>query len=643
MRNRLLAALICAAVITAAGCGSQAGGNNSTGRATESEKDSGAQDGNAETGEQGSGTVESDSDGSGAGKTAAGAGMTSESAVQQEPAAPKGEKYVSEDGWSVYYDDELVEVSEGTDLVEFVYTGECSGTNKIGIRYIPNTATDIVLAEKYMDEDDDESPKIERSEGYFGGRTDIWSFSVDELRSGNSTHGYTAVEHNRGVLLIERTGYKEADEELGTQIADTMSSILSSFEFEKHAPQTEYDYIPGKYELNAEGVRGSAEGFPAEILLREDHTGTFTMQSTAAAEGAAGGKDKTDKDKTGKDKNASDKDAPAENGTDAEASADQRNIIWYSRDKIIKEDAVGGKSYYFSMEGDILYLEQGEEYAEYQRDTSISASAEAASTGESTDPLHNKSLLDFKTYESEDGWMVYYDQNLIYGNEANGTTGFVYGGSAGGTEMLTFTYHPYDTTDEVLEDIEDSYNRSQIESSEGFVGGNHGAWGYTIKVPSVEGTSGMGQIFTAIEHNGGTLLIERVFHASGDSDEARKVEEAFEEILSTFMFTAHEPEREYRDIPGTYQINDKKLAKSASSYPGTTLVLNENHTGKFTGFDKEVDLIWHSRDGIIREPGVNGTSYTYRIEDDTLYLQMGNEQVEFIRDEREDDDWDDWD
>ena len=92
--------------------------------------------------------------------------------------------------------------------------------------------------------------------------------------------------------------------------------------------------------------------------------------------------------------------------------------------------------------------------------------------------------------------MVYYDQNLIYVNEANGTTGFVYGGSAGGTEMLTFTYHPYDTTDEVLEDIEDSYNRSQIESSEGFVGGNHGAWGYTIKVPSVEGTSGMGQIFT---------------------------------------------------------------------------------------------------------------------------------------------------
>ena len=51
MRNRLLAALICAAVITAAGCGSQAGGNNSTGTATESEKDSGTQDGNAETGE----------------------------------------------------------------------------------------------------------------------------------------------------------------------------------------------------------------------------------------------------------------------------------------------------------------------------------------------------------------------------------------------------------------------------------------------------------------------------------------------------------------------------------------------------------------------------------------------------------------
>jgi len=630
MRNRLLVAFICAAVITAAGCGSQAGGNDSTGTAAESEEKSGEQ--GSETG-----TDETDTDVSGAGATAAGDGMTSEIAAQQEDAAPKGEKYVSEDGWSVYYDDELVEVSEGTDLVEFIYTGECSGTNKIGIRYIPNTATDIVLADKYVDEDDEESPKIERSEGYFGGRTDIWSFSVDELRSGNSTHGYTAVEHNRGVLLIERTGYKEADEELGTQIADTMASILASFEFEKHAPQTEYDYIPGKYELNGEAVRGSAEGFPAEILLREDHTGTFTMQSAAAAEGGSadqGGKE-ADKDTA--------KEASAGDGADGEALADRKDIVWYSRDKIIKEDSVGGKSYYFSMEGDILYLEQGEEYVEYLRDTSISASAEAASSGETSDPFHNKSLLDFKTYESVDGWLVYYDKNLIYVNEANGVTGFVYGESSGGTEMLTFTYNPYDETDEVLEDIESDYDRSQVVRSEGFVGGNHGAWGYTLTVPAVEGTSGMGQIFTAIEHNGGTLLIERVYHASGDSEDARKVEEAFEEILSTFMFTAHEPEREYREIPGTYQINDKKLSKPASSYPGTTLVLNENHTGKFTGFDEEVDLIWHSKDGIIREPGTGGTVYTYRIEDDTLYLQMGNEQVEFIRDEREEDDWDDWD
>ena len=184
MRNKLLVTFVCACTVAAvaAGCGSSSAGSTTDAAQT------------AETAE------------------AAAAGDTAEEFAEEEYAPQfintalaadfSGEKYESEDGWSARYDSELVEVNERSDAVEFVYTGESSGTNKLIVRYIPNTSTDLALAEALNEYDGE---RFQRGEGYFGGRADIWAFYADVIREGwRSTVGFTAVEYNGGVLFIER-------------------------------------------------------------------------------------------------------------------------------------------------------------------------------------------------------------------------------------------------------------------------------------------------------------------------------------------------------------------------------------------------------------------------------------------------------
>ena len=105
--------------------------------------------------------------------------------------------------------------------------------------------------------------------------------------------------------------------------------------------------------------------------------------------------------------------------------------------------------------------------------------------------------------------------------------------------------------------------------------------------------------FTAVEHNGGSLLIERIIDAARSEEEKAEVNKALDDLLNTFMFTRHDPQTEFEDVPGTYLINDKILQKDASNYP-SAVRLNSDHTGVFKG-SPDVEIIWHARDGIIRE------------------------------------------
>lgn len=582
MKRKYLAALVCAAALLATGCA----GNTKESTAAGGTEAAAGQESVTEAAGDVSGGEEAGSEGTNGGQASYAATSV---AAESEP-ADRGEKYESEDGWSVRYDSDLVACEERTDEVVFTYTGESSGTNELRIRYVPNNSTDIVLADALIDY---ERARIERSEGYFAGKTDIWAFSADVVPEGPSTHGYTAVEYNGGVLLIERNGYTESDEELGAKIAETMAAITDSTEFEDRKPQTEYDYVPGKYKLDTEAVGENAENYPSLILLRDDHTGTITIQDTV-------------------------------------------DIIWYSRDGLIRENYAGGESYYYNIEGDMLYLQQGEEYVPFIKDTSAAAAAEIrAGSGTASASDGTDKQLSFATYESRDGWMVYYDKNLLYVNESGGAVNFVYGEQSGGSSLLEFTYHPDETTDEILGDLSADYDPGQIERREGFVGGRHDAWGFTIVLPGGNG-SGMKETCTAVEHNGGTLLIEKILHETGDDAQTAKIDETFDDILNTFMFTQHDPQREYEYIPGTYLINDKVLQKDASNYP-SSIRLYEDHTGVLRG-DRDIPIVWYAREPVLKETAAGGAVYSYHIEGDQLYLEMEGEQVEFNRNEKSDED-----
>lgn len=562
MRKKILVMLVCAAVLSAAGCGS--GAVKSTAADTSQEA------GRAVTAEE---TAPEQNP-----EEAPEAAEEEEEVNEQAAAAT--ERYESEDGWSVRYNSELVDLEERQESVRFTYNGDAAAVNRIEIRYIPNTSTDIVLADVTRDYDRED---LERSEGYFAGQADLWSFNVDEKSDGaHWTHGYTAVEHNGGVLLVEKNGSVESDEERGMLIADTMAAILDSFEFADHEPQEEYDYVPGKYELVRESTETAAEtgekpadAYPSYVVLGENHKGRLGY-------------------------------------------AEPLNIIWYSRDSLIKEED-SGEPHYFHIEGESFYLQMGEKWVEYRKDLGAATNIESTS-------VSNKKTVSYRTYENEDGWMVYYDREQIYVREDWDKVNFIYGGESG-TDMMQIRYIEDDTTDSVLADETRSFEVSQVTKSEGYVGGGKDAWGFTVTVPASESGSGLYRKLTAVEHNGGVLLFDRVTAAEEDNAYAAKTGKAFEEVISTFMFTDHDPQEEYDYIPGKYMLNDKRLQQNASNYP-SYVRLNNDHTG-LLGWADEKEIVWYSREGIIKEAADGGAAYFYTIEGDTLYLQIGDEQVEF--------------
>ncbi len=597
MNKRFLTIVFCAVALTAAGCSGQSKDSATT--STEQETKAAESTATADTTAAAENTET-------AGNTQAGGGDAAEETVkeltpEEAAAAERKEKaeadateqYESEDGWSVRYNSELVDLEEGKDYVRFTYNSDANATNRIDFHYYPNTFTDLVLAEATIDYDREE---LTRSEGYFGGDPDMWCFNVDLVSDGRySTRGYTAVEYNDGVLLIERRGSIETDEERGMQISDTMAAIVDTIEFRDPQPQKEYDYVPGKYVL-AEKTQESdsktakttsaAADYPAYVELTTNHLGTIGY-------------------------------------------AEPVDIIWYCRDGIIREDNESGKIHYYDIEGEYFYLEIGDNWVEYYKEQS-------GEEGDKDIAESEKNVCAFKTYESDNGWYVYYDTKKFTVKESWDEVNFLYGTSNQVTEdseKLRIEYIWDDNTEDVLEDETRKYEASQLVWDEGYVGGGKEAWGLTVSLPASEGAAGARKL-TAVEHNEGVLLFDRPDHSGEDSEEG--VGNGFEDIINTFMFTDHDQQKEYDDVPGRYIINDKKLSKAATNYP-TRVRLNKDHSGAFSG-NIEKDITWYGKNKIIVEAGPEGVYYNYSIDDDTLYIEMNGERVEYNKEDR-DDDW----
>ena len=232
----------------------------------------------------------------------------------QETAEAGIEKYESSDGWSASYDSACIELIED-DAVYFKYTGEAEGTNQIAVMYYPDEMPDEVLTIAISKDTDGEIPEHTRREGYFAGRTDVWSMidSMDSVIFSDATEDFIGVERNGGTLLIQITTKKQEDEDTAIQVSDALASVVDSFELKDQQPQTYSQYVPGKYVTTFEdGIEGeeSAEYY---VQFNEDHTGLIHMQ-------------------------------------------DDISVIWYSRDGVVLNADTGEQIYEYDVEGDSLYL-----------------------------------------------------------------------------------------------------------------------------------------------------------------------------------------------------------------------------------------------------------------------------------------------
>ena len=224
------------------------------------------------------------------------------------------EEYESSDGWSVSYDSACIELIED-DAVYFKYTGEAEGTNQIAVMYYPDKMPDEVLTAAISKDTDGEIPEHTRREGYFAGRTDVWSMidSMDSVTFPDATDDFIGVERNGGTLLVQIKTTKQADDETGMQVSDALASVVDSFELKDQQPQTYSQYVPGKYvNIFEDGIEGeeSAEYY---VQFNEDHTGLIHMQ-------------------------------------------DDISVIWYSRDGVVLNADTGEQIYEYTVEGDNLYL-----------------------------------------------------------------------------------------------------------------------------------------------------------------------------------------------------------------------------------------------------------------------------------------------
>lgn len=305
MKYRVIIAMFLAAAMTMAGCAGQSAAPKQEAAQTEAAQETPA----AEEADQNSEAPAAEN-----------SETPAEEPAKDEVAGENGDttaalaKYESPDGWYVTYDDDLIDVEESEDGVNFFYTGKSDGINEITFNYFMNRMPDEVLYDAIATEEG--MPDHKRSEGYFAGRDDVWSMRVSVTPEDDALNpqDFIAVEHNGGTLLIQIDSAKEADEANGIKISDTLAAILDSFTFTDHEEQSYSAYVPGKYVMTqTEEIGGENVSAEYYVELKKDHTGVVSMQ-------------------------------------------DEIPVIWYSREGILLNAETGEQIYEYVVEGDMLIL-----------------------------------------------------------------------------------------------------------------------------------------------------------------------------------------------------------------------------------------------------------------------------------------------
>lgn len=247
--------------------------------------------------------------------------------AEEAPAAPADETpetpdegaaemtYMSPDGWQIRYNAKTAEAIEvNAHTAQFALLERSAGANMLTVSVLsdvePEEALYIVTSTW------GEPDEIERREAFLPGTTDKWGYGRTYTDpEGSCTQTAIAGEYNGGVLLFEVVSHLSGDDAIDFPVSDTLAEILDSVTYTDFAPQQQYAYVPGVYSRQQEN------GEFISVELRADHSGTLNIHEST-------------------------------------------EITWGSTE--LTTDS--GVKYAYTVEGDTLYLEDGGEWLDFERE-----------------------------------------------------------------------------------------------------------------------------------------------------------------------------------------------------------------------------------------------------------------------------------
>ena len=257
--------------------------------------------------------------------------------------------------------------------------------------------------------------------------------------------------------------------------------------------------------------------------------------------------------------------------------------------------------------------------------------AEAENSEDAAEPAKEEAATAYEKFESDDGWYVMYDSNLIDVETSEDGVSFTYTGESEGLNEITVNYFMNRMPDEVLYDaIATDEGLPEHERSEDYFAGDTNVWAMRVSVTPEEGSDKLEE-FIAVEHNGGTLLIQIDSCVEEDEETGMKISDTLSAILDSFTFTDHEEQTYSAYVPGKYVREETDEIDGKTVTAEYYVELNKDHTGVVSMQD-EVPVIWYSREGILLNAETGEQIYEYAIEGDTLYLidrSGGGEAVTF--------------
>lgn len=244
--------------------------------------------------------------------------------------------------------------------------------------------------------------------------------------------------------------------------------------------------------------------------------------------------------------------------------------------------------------------------------------------------LNKNKAVELKPYESADGWKLEYDEkDFTVSDLGNGEICFSYNGKSSGTNAVVISYHKDKMPDELLYEKIGDVEPGTVERGESRFGIGGYASHYREIVPeniNPKERDAVYESLTAIEHNGGTILVDCYKHYEVDTNRISARDNALSQLLNTFDLVNHEPQTEYKYVYGTYERDYSEMVEGKKVERKESIVMNEDHTCVVT-LEKTSNGDWTGTNIILED----GTIYEYTVEGDNLYLNNSNQVDEYTR------------